>query len=206
MVYFLDNDVILKLTTYRMLIEALACLEIDRSDVRVLASARFVFDSKKLQKKYSEETLLSAIEFVKSCATISAQDNNEYRLLEKQAKNDIDPGEATLIAATFHESASLLATGDKRCLQALASIESLELIHEKLQGRVICLEQIICKLIEIQGFDWVLERILPNLDCDKALKSAFGSGSNSQSGTVLGTLNGYIQDLRTTSSGILSDL
>jgi hypothetical protein len=206
MIYFLDNDVILKLTTYRILDEALDCLQIDRSDIRVLASARFVFDSKKLQKKYSEETLLSAIEFVKSCTTISAQDNDEYRLLEKQAKNDIDPGEATLIAATFHESASLLGTGDKRCLQALASIESLALIHEKLQGRVICLEQIICKLIEIQGFDWVLERVLSNLDCDKALKSAFGSGSNSQFGTVLGTLNGYIQDLQTTSSGILSNL
>jgi hypothetical protein len=206
MVYFLDNDVILKLTTYRMLNQALDCLEIDRSDIRVLASARFVFGSKKLQKKYSAETLLSAIEFVKSCTTISAQDNDEYRLLEKQAKNDIDPGEATLIAATFHESASLLATGDKRCLQALASIESLALIHEKLQGRVICLEQIICKLIETQGFDWVLEKILPNLDCDKALKSAFGSGSNSQCETVLETLNSYIQDLQTTSSGILSDM
>jgi hypothetical protein len=206
MVYFLDNDVILKLTTYRMLNQALDCLEIDRSDIRVLESARFVFGSKKLQKKYSAETLLSAIEFVKSCATISAQDNDEYRLLEKQAKNDIDPGEATLIAATFHESASLLATGDKRCLQALATIESLELIHKKLQGRVICLEQIICKLIETQGFDWVLEKVLPNLDCDKALKSAFGSGSNSQYDTVLETLNSYIQDLQTTSSGILSYL
>ena len=206
MVYFLDNDVILKLTTYRILNEALDCLEIDRSDIRVLASARFVFCSKKLQKKHSKEILLSAIEFVESCATISAQDNDEYRLLEKQAKNDIDPGEATLIAATFHESASLLATGDKRCLQDLFSIESLELIHKKLQGRVICLEQIICKLIETQGFDWVLERVLPNLDCDKALKSAFGSGSNSQPGTVLGTLNSYIQDLQKTSSGILSDL
>jgi hypothetical protein len=202
MVYFLDNDVILKLTTYRILNEALNCLKIDRSDIRVLASARFVFCSKKLQKKYSEEILLSAIEFVESCATISAQDNDEYRLLEKQAKNDIDPGEATLIAATF----PLLATGDKRCLQALFSIESLELIHKKLQGRVICLEQIICKLIETQGFDWVLEKVLPNLDCDKALKSAFGSGSNSQPGNVLGTLNSYIQDLQKTSSGILSDL
>ena len=158
MVYFLDNDVILKLTTYRILNKALDCLEIDRSDIRVLASARFVFGSKKLQKKHSKEILLSAIKFVESCATISAQDNDEYRLLEKQAKNDIDPGEATLIAATFHESASLLATGDKRCLQALFSIESLELIHKKLQGRVICLEQIICKLIETQGFDWVLDR------------------------------------------------
>jgi hypothetical protein len=205
MVYFLDNDVILKLTTYRMLNEALDCLEIDRSDIRVLESARFVFGSRKLKKNYSEETLLSAVQFVESCTTISAQDNDEYRLLEKQAKNDIDPGEATLIAATFQEAASLLATGDKRCLKALANIESLDLVHKKLQGRVICLEQMICKLIEIQGFEWVLERVLPNLDCDKALKSAFGSGSNSQCETVLGNLRCYIEDLQITSSRILSE-
>jgi predicted nucleic acid-binding protein len=206
MVYFLDNDVILKLTTYRMLNEALDCLEIDRSDIRVLESARFVFGSKKTQKKYSEETLLSAIEFVKSCTTISSQDNDEHRLLEKQAKNDIDPGEATLIAATFQESASLLATGDKRCLKALANIECLDFIHKGLQGRVICLEQIICKLIKAQGFDWVLERVIPNLDCDGTLRAAFGSGSKSQYETVLQTLSIYIQELQTTSSGILSDL
>jgi hypothetical protein len=205
-VYFLDNDVILKLTTYRMLDEALDCLKIDRSDIRVLESARFVFDSQKLRKKHSEETLLFATEFVKKCPKIATQDSEEYRLLEKQIKNDIDPGEATLIAATFQESASLLATGDKRCLKALANTECLDFIHKGLQGRVICLEQIICKSIETQGFDWVLERVLPNLDCDKALKSAFGSGSNSQSGTVLETLNVYIQDLQKTSSGILSDL
>jgi hypothetical protein len=207
MIYFLDNDVILKLTTYRMLDEALDCLEIERSDIRVLASARYFFGKNKgVKKKYSEVTIALAIEFVKSCTTISSQDNDEYRLLEKQAKNDIDPGEATLISATFKESASLLATGDKRCLKALATIECLDFIHKQLQGRVICLEQIICKLIKAQGFDWVLERVIPHLDCDGTLRAAFGSGSNSQSETVLQTLNIYIQDLQTTSSGILSDL
>jgi predicted nucleic acid-binding protein len=206
MVYFLDNDVILKLTTYRMLDEALDGLEIDRSDIRVLESARFVFGSKKTKKKYSEETLLFATEFVKKCPKIATQDSEEYRLLEKQIKNDIDPGEATLIAATFQESASLLATGDKRCLKALANTECLDFIHKGLQGRVICLEQIICKSIEIQGFEWVLEKVIPNLDCDATLRAAFGSGSKSQYETVLGTLNIYIQDLQTTSAGILSDL
>ena len=64
----------------------------------------------------------------------------------------------------------------------------------------------ICKSIEIQGFEWVLEKVIPNLDCDATLRAAFGSGSKSQCETVLGTLNSYIQDLQITSSGILSDL
>lgn len=204
MVCFFDNDIILKLTAYGMMDEALECLKMDWSNVRVLESARFVFErSKKLKKKHSESILLSAIDFVEKCATISSQDSDEYRLLMKEIKNDIDPGEATLIAATFQEFGSFLATGDKRCLKALATIECLQTIHEGLQNRVICLEQIICQLIEIKGFDWVLEKVLPNLECDKAVKAAFGSGSKSQCETVRRTLNSYIQDLRTESSGIL---
>jgi hypothetical protein len=89
MIYFLDNDVILKLTTYRMLDEALDCLEIERSDIRVLASARYFFGKNKgVKKKYSEVTIALAIEFVKSCTTISSQDNDEYRLLEKMDGED----------------------------------------------------------------------------------------------------------------------
>ena len=48
-IYFIDNDVILKLTTYRMLDEALDCFKIDRSNIRVLESARFVFGSPKFK-------------------------------------------------------------------------------------------------------------------------------------------------------------
>jgi hypothetical protein len=201
MVYFLDNDVILKLTAYGITNEALECLKIERSNIRVLDSARFVFGSKKLKKKYSETVLLFATEFVKQCTTISSKDSNEHKLLVEQ--DGIDLGEATLITAIIQESGSFLATGDKRCLQALATTECLQTIHKSLQGRVVCLEQIICKLIETQGFDWVLEKILLNLECDKAIKVAFGSGSRSQCESVLGTLNSYIQELRVESGGIL---
>jgi hypothetical protein len=102
-VCFLDNDVIIKLTTCGLLSEALECLEIDRSNVRVLSSARFVFKGPKMRKKHSEQVLASAVEFVESCITIPPQDSDEYLLLEQQIKNDIDAGEATLIAATAQE-------------------------------------------------------------------------------------------------------
>jgi hypothetical protein len=205
-VCFLDNDVIIKLTTCGLLSEALECLEIDRSNVRVLSSARFVFKRPKMQKIHSKEVLASAIEFVESCTIIPSQDSNEYRLLEQQVKNDIDVGEAILIAATAQEAAFLIVTGDKRCLKALAAAEELNLIQKRLQGHVICLEQIICKLIDERGFDWVLVKVLPALDCDKALKTAFGSGSKSQCENVLQTLNSYVEELQNISGGILKNL
>jgi hypothetical protein len=204
MVYFLDNDVILKLITYGMLNEALDCLKIDRSNIRVLDSARFVFKKhKKVIENHSLQVRTSAISFVEQHTEIAFQNSDEHILLVGQ--NGIDIGEAILIAATIRESSSFLISGDKKCLNALAS-KDLDSIHKKMQGRVICLEQIVYKLIEIQGFVWVMDRILPNLACDATLKAAFGSGSKSQCETVLGTLNGYIQDLQKTSSGILSDL
>ena len=69
---------------------------------------------------------------------------DEHKLLLSQ--NGIDIGEATLITATIQESASFLVSGDKKCLNALVA-KDLDSIHKKMQGRVICLEQIICKSI-----------------------------------------------------------
>jgi predicted nucleic acid-binding protein len=203
-VCFLDNDVIIKLTTCGLLSEALECLKIDQSNARVLSSARFVFGSSKMRKKHSEQVLSSATEFVKGCMTIPPQDSDDYRLLEQQIKNDIDAGEATLIAAAVQESNFWIVTGDKRCLKALAATKELDSIHKKLQGHVICLEQIICKLITAQGFASVREKVVPARDCDQVLKSAFGSGSQSECQNVLETLNSYIEDLRKISNNLLT--
>jgi hypothetical protein len=203
-VCFLDNDVIIKLTTCGLLSEALQCLEVDRSNIRVLSSARFVFGRPKMRKKHSEQVLESAIEFVKGCTAIPPQDSDEYRLLEQQIKNDIDAGEATLMAAAAQESDFWIVTGDKRCLKALAATKELDSIHKNLQGHVICLEQIICKLITVQGFESVREKVVPARDCDQVLKSAFGSGSKSECQNVLKTLNDYIDDLCEISNNILT--
>ena len=82
MVYFLDNDVILKLITYGMLDEALDCLKTDRSNIRVLESARFVFEKhKKAIEKYSLETRESAISFVRPHTKIAAHNSDEHKLL-----------------------------------------------------------------------------------------------------------------------------
>lgn len=117
----------------------------------------------------------------------------------------IDQGEAFLISATAREKSFYLTTGDKRCIRALAKAPEIESIQQRLVGRVICLEQVIKKIIEFQGFNNTLTKILPVTNYDTALKSIFGSGSNCTQKNVMLSLDNYIQDLRNSSGNLLSD-
>jgi hypothetical protein len=198
---FLDNDVILKLTICGLLYEALDCLEIEITDIRVLSSARYVLNGAKMRKKYPEEALDSAIKFVEKCSTLEPKFTDDYQLLNKS--DGIDVGEAALIAAAIQEPAFLLVTGDKRCLRSLAAIAELDSIHKTLQGHVICLEQIIYKLIETQNFESIRARILLVRNYDTALKSAFGSGDKSEYQNVREALKSYIEDLQKDSNDVL---
>lgn len=99
-----------------------------------------------------------------------------------------------------------LITGDKRCLIALAEASQLVEIRQRLLGRVICLEQIILKLIETQGFNEVLVKVLPGREYDTALKAIFGSGEKATQENVLQMLEGYIGKLRIKTSGLLACL
>ncbi|MGL5065959.1 MAG: hypothetical protein ACRC62_38815 [Microcoleus sp.] len=203
-VLFLDNDIILKLVACNLFWESVVSLGATQLDLRVLPDAKFVFkNSRKIVRKYPEAIRSSAISIVGCCPKIQLVSIDPLQQLEIEG---IDPGERLLIAAALDEESFYLATGDKRCLKALAAAPQLFEIKQRLEKRVICLEQLIKKLIEIQGFDEVLSRVLPVRDCDKALASIFGSGSRATRDNVLLALSGYIDELREETSGLLADL
>ena len=95
MIGFLDNDVILKLCVLDLLDEAIVALNLNFSDIRVLSTARFVFQS---NQSFPKETTERAIAFVTNCQKASAENRNELESL--QTIDGIDIGEARLLAAT----------------------------------------------------------------------------------------------------------
>ncbi len=201
-VLFLDNDAILKLVACHLFWETVAALGSTPEELHVLSDAKYVFKkSRRVISKYPEAIRINAISIVEGCQAIKPDFNSELPELEIEG---IDPGERLLISATRNESAFYLVTGDKRCLKALAAASQLAEIRERLQGRVICLEQVIFKLIEIQGFDKVLNKVLLGRDYDKALASVFGSGERATEENVLLGLLAYIEDLRQETEGILA--
>ncbi len=200
---FLDNDVLLKLSAFGLLDEAIAVLLLNPENLYVLSTAQHVFrQNRKVSAKYDESIRDRAIAFVKTCQMVTPEVSDEFTVLERL----LDVGEATLIAATRGVASFVLMTGDKRCLQVLAVQTDLAEVSERLQGRVICLEQVILRLIQRSGFDWVKARVVPMMACDMALQACFGSGELATEKNVVVALEGYIATLRQDAPGLLADL
>jgi hypothetical protein len=206
-VCFLDNDITYKLVAFQLFDEAIATLQIDKNSLQVLPTAKFFFQRKQKKKGASpDEFLAVVIELVSSCVSVIADVNDTVteELNQLRQVEGIDEGEAALIVATRSQTDFLLLSGDKRCMRGLARIP--EQIYKRLSGRVICLEQIILKLIEVKGFVFVRDRILPMVSCDKSLQICFGVSSPATEENVIEGLNSYINDIRQQAPNLLADL
>lgn len=193
--------------------EAISSLGLSETDLRVLPSAEHVFrKNKNLKKKYPTENIENAISIVKRCQKIPLVAPNQAleEILFKEREQlqtieGIDVGEQSLILATRFEKSFYVTTGDKRWTTALTNTPQLVEIRERLMGRVICFEQLILKLIDTQGFQEVLTKVLPATYCDTALKSIFGSREKCTQENVKLALQAYIEDLRKNTNGLLAD-
>lgn len=205
-VCFLDNDIIRKLIAFGLFDEAIALLQITKADLRTLTTAKFYFRrEQKKQKLHTPEVWTEVMALVESCATISeTNDSAEAKQLD-QFKEVIHEGEVALILATRGEIDFLLLSGDKKFMKALALIPD-QTIYNRLCGRVICLEQFVLKLIGVKGFRWVKERVLPERDCDGALKACFGSGEQATEANVSLTLASYIKEVTDAAPNLLMNL
>ncbi|MFN4857096.1 MAG: hypothetical protein ACK53E_23560 [Pseudanabaena sp.] len=201
---FIDIDAIGKLVAFNLFWEVLSVLDINISDLRVLESAKPRFKKNKdMRKLYGAEVCDTAIAILEACQTVPAEEIEEFHNIKLEK---LDPGERFLISAAIQEGAFLFTTGDKNCLQALANEPSLENIAKQLQGRTICVEQFIYKLIELEGFAWVQSRILAAPECDKAIKIAFGWSEPVSESVALENLQSYINDVQLRSQGLLAKL
>ena len=206
-VCFLDNDITYKLVAFQLFDEAIATLQIDKNSLQVLPTAKFFFQRKQKKKGATPDEFLAAvIELVSSCDAVIADvdDAVTEELNQLRQVEGIDEGEAALIVATRSQTDFLLLSGDKRCMRGLARIP--EQIYKRLCGRVICLEQIILKLIEVKGFVFVRDRVLPMVSCDKSLQICFGVSSSATEENVIVGLNSYINDIRQQAPDLLADL
>lgn len=205
-VWFIDNNIILQLAAYNLFEETLAAFSIAWADLRVLNTAVYVFQGKGVARNYSPETVKRAVAIVKQCQTVLRQPTNEFELLLKI--NGIDEGEASLIAATATEAAFLIVTGDKRSLCALTSAPIAENIHQRIVGRVICLEQVLLKLILVHGAEQIQQQISATSDSEieKAINISFGWSQQADPESIQEGLNSYINGLQDQSKGLLAKL
>lgn len=210
LLYFIDNDIIIELASYKLLGETMASFNLTYKDkaVRVLPSASsYINGHPDLRKKYTQGTLQLAKDRADSYekidkSLIDQSEGSEYQSLI--AIENIDPGEALLVAATEYEPNFYILTCDKKFLKALSKSNLIN-IKNRLSKRIICLEQLIIHLINNDDFDKVCRRIaLSELsNCDIA--EAFKNGRLTTKELALTTLEQRVKKLRDETGDLLID-
>ena len=196
MIVLSDNDIVLKLAAFDLLDAALSLLQVAPSDVFVLDTAKYVFrkNRDKFAGKYTLAGMDRAIAFVENARQVTeAPDITARTALANIEK--LDPGELILYLTAVAAPGSLLLTGDKNSVRALATNPVARPTFEQLTQHVICLEEIIRALITTVNFQTVRASVVPVRECDKMLQSVFGSGMQASEAPVLETLASYIADL-----------
>lgn len=198
MILLSDNDILLKLAICDLLDETIADLGATHGDVAVLGTARFKLGIAKQPDKTKARIGEAAFERLKSLfdrvQTIGAPAPDELNLFDDIV--GIDPGEAVLFAASAQYPDFRIATGDKISLRALKANPICEPVCSLLVGKVVCLEQVVLRLIDRCGFTPILNKIVPVRTCDTALRSIFGSGLSATEENVRAGLSAYVNDLR----------
>ncbi|MEO0355506.1 MAG: hypothetical protein AAF268_11835 [Cyanobacteria bacterium P01_A01_bin.3] len=208
--YFLDNDVILKLTAFGLMQSVLNKWSVDFKNIFVLKTARYQLAGNSVRVKYSPDVSERSTHFAVQCQSVPTMNliGDSIALAEldllKQVL-DIDIGESQLLVETRNSTSFELVTGDKKFLRALVQHNQLSHIRERVQGKVRCLEQIVLDCINDNGFDWVKNQVVSVSDTkvDQAIQCCFGSGSQANEQTVTDALNAYIHDLRSQTCNLL---
>ena len=117
----------------------------------------------------------------------------------------IDPGERVLYANLKDDAETIVLSGDKRCMKALAKAQLGDIYQIRIQKKTICFEQILESIINEQSFSKTLAAIIDFQGCDKTISILFSHGTQSSEEEVRRGLLSYINDLKKNAPGILVD-
>lgn len=206
----IDNDVIFKGACYRLLSSLIQ--ESVFGELIVLGAARFVVRSRiaRVGMAEVERAQAEATSFFGK-ATVVEPTDSELDLaaaLEHSAQDrglSLDGGESLLLAVAVTRSVGRFLTGDKR---AIRSTEELLELHARLatiSGRVVCLEQLVKRLVESGAFLVVRAAICEAPTVDRTLSLCFSCTNDlAIEDTAIEGLRSHINDLRTGASRVLS--
>ncbi|MBN6684220.1 hypothetical protein [Escherichia coli] len=179
MAVLLDNDVVLKLAQLDLLADGCKLLTSKYGQLYVLDTLFYQLRGKSALRRYGAE----ALERVQQCLSDRAflpfeELITDQRLIELQNNfENLDEGEMRLLQGLINNH-DLLLSGDKRFLKAIAETGFIE--EASLNNRFVCLEQVVCFLINELSLDHVNAKasIAFQGECrvDSALRTCIGYG------------------------------
>ncbi|WP_395140035.1 hypothetical protein, partial [Armatimonas sp.] len=174
-----DNDLLIHLAAWNLLSEFQALLQdkfsITASDIYVLDSfVRQLQTNKKWESQYGQNVLGRAERFCTSLPRVYSLPYDRPTVIALSEVDDIDEGEAVLIAVALQHPDSMILTNELRFLGALASGDPVCVPYcAALQGRILHLRQIVEELLEQKGFRHLESCIKPRSNSDTRIFRAF---------------------------------
>lgn len=200
---FADNDVLIKVASLDLVAPLLEAAGGEK--LIVTSTAKFQLGmsdgAKRGRRKYGD-AVVARLEQLFANATEIIEEPPEADVDAMLNVRGIDPGEAILFSAASR-AAERLATGDKKAIEALALAPLAAELRARLQGRVVCLEQVVLDAIERHGFVAIRAKVVPGIACDTSMRAAFGSGILADERNAIPCLEAAVADLRKRAGGLL---
>lgn len=204
----LDNDVVLKAACYALGGETVAATTIEKTPPAMLGVGRFVTRSRLSRASNIADVVRATqmFEHMLAAMTLVEPDDDEMAMaadLEAEAIRqdlELDGGESQLLAILAKRACSLLVTGDKRAIAAMADVAA-----AVAGGRVACLEQLITHIVATNGTQSVRLLVCAEPNVDRAITNCFACSSRKapEVADVLAGLASYIEHLDRSAPGVL---
>lgn len=203
MFHFHDVDILLKLAACELLDELNQMLAVPSADLKVLETA--IFKIRSLGKKgiYPARIISRAIRFCESHDAIPAIQNTAETEALTALGTGMDAGEVVLFSSALENPASRVVTGDKRALRMLAKLGKDHAMVRRLQGRIICFEELLLRTFEAHGFDYLCKHCHAGVEHDGVLRLAFRSGLATEQTEALEGIHSAWRAIDRESAGLL---
>lgn len=193
---FIDNDILLKLGSADLLQNLNKIFNVNNSSIFILSTAKYYISrNKKLEEKYSKEVLAKVLEATNSYSIIPDEYLDQEVFLKLSNIPNIDSGEQVLYSIRPPANDFLILTGDKLSIKELYSNSDIKGIAEELKNKIVCLEYLFLRLIDLEDFESFSNRIKEANYCgDKTIELVFQQPALS-AGLARSGLLSYYRDL-----------
>lgn len=201
----IDNDILFKAASYDLFDELLSTVISTVSETGVLGAAKYValhaIGSSDLDGNV-QDVIDRLNAFIDRCETIEPTEPEQnlaadFELAAQRAGFALDAGESQLCSVVIYRSIHLLCTGDKRAIEAMEKLLTLDSRLDPICGKVLCLEQIVKRTLEGIGLNPLRDSICRERGVDRTLTICFScSSSDTDIENVTAGLTSYVNDLR----------
>jgi hypothetical protein len=205
-----DTDVLLKAAIYRIAAELVAVLG-RHGPPSALGLTHLIAPKQLARRRAIRDRVGAMAELARLLAALERiePDDEEIELAAdlasraQQLSLPLDAGEAQLVAITMMRGLTILLTGDKRAIRALATMLIEVSERTNLVGRLVCFEQALAAVTADIGEHAVRERICAEPDADGAMRLACSCGTpgwdpaqlHEACGSFIGALRAVVGDL-----------